>query len=69
MKALPNFQPQWNAKKGAQELYEAYTKVGLTLDEFEGEKYKRIAHIKYLISQGKLDSKLCWQQEELALAN
>jgi nucleoside-diphosphate-sugar epimerase len=65
---LPNFQPQWNARKGAVELYEAYQKVGLTLEEFEGPKYQRIAHIKYLISSGKLDENLRWRKETLAIA-
>ncbi len=65
---LPNFQPQWNARKGAAELYEAYQKVGLTLEEFEGPKYQRIAHIKYLISSGKLDEDLRWRKETLAIA-
>lgn len=65
---LPNFQPQWNARKGAVELYEAYQKVGLTLEEFEGPKYQRIAHIKYLISNGKLDENLRWRKETLAIA-
>ncbi len=69
MKALPNFKPQWDARKGAQELYEAYKKVGLSLEEFEGVKYKRIAHIKYLIGQDLLDSKLYWQQKALAVVN
>jgi nucleoside-diphosphate-sugar epimerase len=65
---LPNFQPQWNARKGAVELYEAYQKVGLTLEEFEGPKYQRIAHIKYLLSSGKLDENLRWRKETLAIA-
>jgi nucleoside-diphosphate-sugar epimerase len=65
-KTLPEFQPQWTAKKGAEELYNTYKKVGLTLDEFEGERYKRIAHIKYLISDGLLDQNLRWQQAALA---
>ncbi len=69
MKTLPNFKPQWDARKGAQELYEAYSKIGLSLEEFEGVKYKRIAHIKYLIGEGLLDTSLRWQQEELALIN
>lgn len=58
---LPNFQPQWTARRGAQELYEAYQRVGLELDEFEGERYKRIAHIKQLIAQDKLDIALRWR--------
>lgn len=63
---LPSFQPQWNARKGAAELYEVYQKVGLTLDEFEGNKYQRIAHIKYLISNELLDGELRWKKEQLA---
>ncbi len=65
-KVLPNFQPQWDARKGAAELYKVYKKVGLTLDEFEGPKYQRIAHIKYLLSNELLDSELRWQKETLA---
>src|SRR5438132_8133481 len=33
---LPHFKPQWNARSGAEELYVAYRKAGLRLDEFEG---------------------------------
>ena len=57
---LPEFQPQWDARRGAQELYEAYKACGLKLDEFEGPKYKRIDHIKLLLSEGSLDSSLRW---------
>jgi hypothetical protein len=57
---LPEFQPQWDARKGAQELYEVYNQQGLKLDDFEGPKYKRIDHIKLLLSEGKLDSSLRW---------
>jgi nucleoside-diphosphate-sugar epimerase len=65
-RVLPSFQPQWNTRKGAVELYEVYQKVGLTLDEFEGTKYQRIAHIKYLISNELLDGELRWRKEQLA---
>jgi nucleoside-diphosphate-sugar epimerase len=57
---LPAFKPQWDARKGAQELYEAYCKVDLRLDEFEGPKYKRIDHINQLLSKGLLDQTLRW---------
>jgi nucleoside-diphosphate-sugar epimerase len=57
---LPEFKPQWDARMGAQELYEAYKKSDLKLDEFEGPKYKRIDHIKLLLSEGMLDSSLRW---------
>ncbi|OKH23037.1 NAD-dependent dehydratase [Hydrococcus rivularis NIES-593] len=63
---LPDFQPQWNARKGAAELYAAYQKVGLTLEEFEGPRYQRIAHIQQLLSNGLLDENLRWKTEALA---
>lgn len=59
-RTLHGFKPQWTARRGVIELYEAYQKVGLTLDEFEGFKFKRIAHVKQLIDEGLLDSSLRW---------
>ncbi len=61
LRVLPEFQPQWSAKKGVQELYDAYKEVGLTLDEFEGDRYQRIAHIKSLLKSGRLDNDLRWK--------
>lgn len=60
-KILPNFKPQWNAKKGAEELYNEIKGSGIrTLDEYEGPPYNRIAHIKNLINQNKIDTNLKW---------
>lgn len=59
---LPAFQPQWTARRGAQELLAAYQTIGLTLAEFEGERYKRIDHIKYLLCTNLLDEELRWRQ-------
>ncbi len=55
---VPDFKPVWDARKGAQELYEAYKTHGISLDEFEGPKYKRIDHIRMLIAEGHLDNAL-----------
>lgn len=55
---VPEYQPQWNVRKGAQELYEAYKATGLTLEEFEGKRYKRIDHVRMLISEGIIDESL-----------
>ena len=61
---LTTYDPQWDARRGAQELYEAYQDVGLRLEEFEGPRYRRIHHIKQLISLGSLDETLRWRQME-----
>lgn len=60
LKAVPGFQPVWDARKGARELYDAYRNVGLKLEDFEGPKYKRIDHIKELMKKGKLGPDLRW---------
>jgi len=60
-RVLHDYKPQWTARRGIEQLYEEYKKVGLTLEEFEGPKYMRIAHIKSLIDEGKLGKDLRWQ--------
>jgi nucleoside-diphosphate-sugar epimerase len=60
---LPEFKPQWDARRGAQELYEAYQRVGLSVEEFEGPRYKRVAHIRELLGSGRLDESLRWGRE------
>ena len=60
LRTLPQYKPKWNARRGAIQLYETYKEVGLKLEDFEGPRYKRIDHIKQLISGGKLDTDLRW---------
>jgi nucleoside-diphosphate-sugar epimerase len=51
---LPQFKPQWDAKRGAEQLYKAYQASHLTLEEFEGPRYQRIGHIKKLLAEDVL---------------
>jgi nucleoside-diphosphate-sugar epimerase len=59
-RVLPNFRPQWNARKGAQELYSAYQAVGLSSVDLEKAPYTRIRQIQRLIKAGQLDTSLRW---------
>jgi nucleoside-diphosphate-sugar epimerase len=54
---LPEFKPQWDVRKGAEQLYAAYCRSGLALQEMES-RYQRISHIKALMREGKLDQDL-----------
>jgi nucleoside-diphosphate-sugar epimerase len=60
-RVLHDFKPQWTARRGIEQLYNEYKKVGLTLEEFEGPKFMRIAHVKKLVEQGHLDKNLRWK--------
>jgi len=58
---LPEFKPQWNARRGAEELYEAYRVAGLVIDDCEGPRFKRIDHLKQLIASRRVDATLRWR--------
>lgn len=55
---LPAFKPQWDARRGAEQLHSAYLRTKLTLEEFEGPRYQRIGHIQKLIADGILGDDL-----------
>ena len=57
-RVLPAFKPQWDIRKGATELYEAFSSTNLTVEDFEGERFKRIAHLRKLIADGEVDTTL-----------
>jgi nucleoside-diphosphate-sugar epimerase len=59
-RVLHGFKPQWTVRRGVEELYLQYKETGLTLEEFEGEKFMRIAHLQWLIKTGLLDEDYRW---------
>lgn len=68
-RVLPNFRPQWTARKGAEELYQAYRAVGLSKKDVEEGRYLRIKNIRQLLESAKLDSSLHWQSRNAALVS
>jgi len=69
-RVVPAFQPRWTVRDGVRELYEAYTKNGLTLENFEGAKsrYLRIKHLQRLLSGARVDDQLRWKSGVAAAA-
>jgi len=63
-RVLPNFKPAWTARRGAQELYDAYRSIGLTTEDMERGRYIRIAQIQRLQKAGKLNDSLRWVRAE-----
>mgnify|MGYP001555169153 FL=1 len=59
-RTVHGFKPQWTVRRGVEQLLEAYQRVGLTLDDFEGPRFKRIGHVKLLLDSGRLDATLRW---------
>lgn len=60
---LPEFKPQWNARLGAQELYNAFLRAELTYEDFEAPTFKRLDRIQELMNAGLLDMNLRWMEK------
>ena len=65
---LPGFAPQWNVRRGARELYDACLQANLKWEDFDGPRFKRIIHIRKLLSSGQLDAQLRWTSAVTASA-
>jgi len=65
-RVLPSFRPEWDARKGARQLYDAYKSVGLKLEDFEGPRYRRIDQIRHLMASGELTTDLRWSRAPVA---
>jgi nucleoside-diphosphate-sugar epimerase len=63
---LPAFQPKWDARKGARQLYETYKALELKLEDFEGPRFRRIDQLKQLMGMGNLGPDLRWLSEPIA---
>ena len=59
---VKDYQPSWTARKGAQQLYDAFKESGLTTDDFQGKRYVRLNQLSYLMASGRLDADLKWNR-------
>lgn len=60
---VPAFRPAWNVRRGAEELRSAFEAFGLTHDDFTGPRYVRLARLKELLGEGRLDGRLYWREQ------
>jgi nucleoside-diphosphate-sugar epimerase len=64
--AFPEARAHWTARAGARQLRNAYRCQGLGADDFEGSRYKRIAHVLQLRAEGVLDETLRYRTADEA---
>ncbi len=57
---LPGFDPQWDARRGARQLYDTYREWDMSAERFDGPSYKRLATIREMLDAGRLGSDLRW---------
>jgi nucleoside-diphosphate-sugar epimerase len=57
---VPTFRPKWTAREGAREHYEAFREARITLEDFEGYRFRRLGQIKRLMTSGRVGPDLRW---------
>jgi nucleoside-diphosphate-sugar epimerase len=55
---FPDLALRWSVRQGIDELVAAYTKYGLTYDDFTSSRFVRLRRIRELLSSGLLDDML-----------
>jgi nucleoside-diphosphate-sugar epimerase len=60
-RTFPDLALDWNAERGARELIEAYRRVELTWDDFQGDRFVRLRRLSALLGDGSLDADLRWR--------
>lgn len=59
-KTFPDFEWKWNARKGAENLAETFREIGLTAEQYDGERFTRLKWLQKLLDSKRLDRELRW---------
>jgi nucleoside-diphosphate-sugar epimerase len=58
---LPGFSCRYDVERGAQELYDVFSSIELTREDFQWRGYTRLSQIRWLLDTGQLDADLRWR--------
>jgi nucleoside-diphosphate-sugar epimerase len=59
---LPEFQPQWNARRGAEQLHDLFERIDMAAERFQFRAFTRIKQLQYLIDTQQIDEALFWRK-------
>jgi nucleoside-diphosphate-sugar epimerase len=61
-RAFPRFDFRWTARKGADELYASFQRIGLTHGEFTDKRFTRLGWLRHLLDNGSVNGSLRWTE-------
>jgi hypothetical protein len=61
-RTFPAFDFRWPARTGAEELYAAFQKIGLTQSEFTDRRFTRLRWLQHLLDRQSVDESLRWRE-------
>jgi nucleoside-diphosphate-sugar epimerase len=59
--SFPELERRWSVRVSAEQMLAAYRAADLQIGDFEGSRFMRIARIKELLADGRLDRALRWR--------
>jgi nucleoside-diphosphate-sugar epimerase len=57
---LPGYACAWDARGGAQQLFDVFTKIDMSRDTFEFRAFTRLAQLEHLLQRGMIDERFFW---------
>jgi nucleoside-diphosphate-sugar epimerase len=57
---LPGFKCDWDARRGAEQLYKVFSQIDMTQAEFESRGFTRLKQLEYLIRTQQIDKDFFW---------
>lgn len=59
---LPGFKCDWDARRGAEQLYKVFSQIDMTQDMFESRGFTRLKQLEYLIRTQQIDKDFFWSK-------
>jgi hypothetical protein len=64
-RAFPDFSFDWTPDRGAEELRDAFERVGLDHASFTDRRFTRLRWLEHMLDTGALDDSLRWSRERV----
>jgi len=61
-KHLPDFQCAWDARRGAQQLYELFKRIDMPAEVFQHRTFTRLKQLEFLIRTKQIDDQFFWKE-------
>jgi nucleoside-diphosphate-sugar epimerase len=60
---LPDYRCRWDPERGARQLLEVFSRVGLSHEDFVSRRFTRLKQIEYLLRTGQIDESFVWRPQ------
>jgi nucleoside-diphosphate-sugar epimerase len=63
---LPGFKCEWDARRGARQLFDLFSQIDMTQETFESRGFTRLKQLEYLLRTQQIDRDFFWTRKPLS---